>query len=305
MEIDRMETDNQTLYSESFEQVRPCTEHLPISGIMTIRNAISLGYPYLEVILHVLPVVDEFIIGDGGSEDETVMYLERLSSVFPKKIKLLSTPWEKSKHWESFDKAVDILISRASGSWLWETHGDEFWHEKDVLNLVEIIKKANKEGYNSLRNPCVLYGWTKRDSYIYRNIRMLRKVSGLSSHWGGDDFQIGDCRSPRAGLTSHNVPPELDIDIELMHISRIFPKHKISQDEINIKFCGTASESRKKIYESTKAIDWERRLSPKKEEVLDCLPALIKGLSQELKYKVREELFDKEWLEKTTGLSYK
>lgn len=296
--------DNHISFAESFDDFLFVKPQLTITGIMTVRNACALGYPYLEAIIAALPMVDEFLVGDGGSTDETVYYVSKLRELFPK-IRLFETPWVKSEHWESFDDALNFLINEASGKWLLEVQGDEFRHEKDMPRLMEIVKRADAEGYNSLRQPCILYGWIKRDSYVYRNIRMLRKLPGLSSHWGGDDFQVGAERSPREGFTSHCVPPELDVNIETMHMSRIFPRNRVLQDEINVKFCGTKGESRQEIYERTRKIEWEQVQPPKEEEVLDCLPALLKGLSQELKYKVREDiLFDKGWLEKTTGLNY-
>lgn len=304
-EIDLMEMDNHINFAESPSDIQPdrAEKPLTLSGIMTIRNAIELGYPFLEAVLGILPMVDEFLIGDGGSTDATLYYIDKLRETFPK-VKFYSTIWSESEHWESFDNALNFLISKAEGTWLWEVQSDEFWHETQLPALIDIIKQADREGYNSLRQPCILYHWTNRDSYIYKNIRILRKIPELSSHWGGDDFQVGAERSPRQGFTSHNVPPELDVDIEIMHMSRAFPRNRILQDETNVKFCGTKGESRQKVYERMKQIDWGQVQPPKEEEILDCLPAIMKGLGQELIYRVREELFDKEWLRKTTGLNY-
>jgi len=300
-----MATDEQISFNGSFGNVLP-NRQLTLSGIMTVKNAVALGYPFLEAILHVLPIVDEFLIGDGGSTDKTVYYINRLKEMFPK-VSLYETMWAKSAHWESFDEAVDFLISKTSGRWIFELHSDEFWHEKDIFKLLEIVKRADSEGYNSLRHPCVSYAWTTKDSYVYRNVRVLRKVPELSSHWGGDDFQVGSCRSPREGYTSHNVPPELNIDIELMHMSRAFLKHRASQDKANVGFIGTGSEERKRSYEDSRQREehWSRAKPPKKGDVLSCLPALMKGLSQELEYKVRGDiLFDKQKLSELTGLNY-
>jgi len=288
MEIDPMAMDNN----------KPT-----ISGIMTVKNVLSLGYPYLEAIISALPIVDEFLISDGGSTDKTFYHINKLKEKFPQ-IQIFETPVVASPHWESFDEALNFLIAKAKGEWLLEVQSDEFRHEKDIPQLIEIIKLADAEGYNSLRQPCIYYMWTKRDSYVYRNIRILRKIPKLISCWGGDDFQVGIEREPREGFTSHNVPPELDVDIEIIHMSRAFPQNRVSQDESNVKNMGTEGKTRLETYERTKQRDWSRILPPKKEEVLDCLPAIMKGLSQDLKYRVREELFDNEWLREVTGLNY-
>lgn len=300
-----MEIVNRISFVETFPH--SVKQKFRISGIITVRNAVKLGYPFLEAILHILPAVDEFLIGEGGSTDETPKYLEKLRKTFPKKILLFYTPWEKSQHWESFDRAIDALIVNAKGTWIWEIQGDEFWHEKDLLRIVDIMRKADADGYNSIRQPCVQYGFIHKDSYKYRNIRMLRKIPKLISHWGGDDFQIGDSVSPRKGLTSHNVPPELDReDIELMHFSRLFPRNRLEQDKINVEFIGQGKAGgRQESYEASLRRDRNQMELPNPDEVLDCIPALLQGLSQELRYRIREELFDINWLEKITGLNYR
>lgn len=279
---------------------------LVISGIITFRNPLSLGYPFLETILHLLPAVDELLVGDGGSTDDTLRWIKELQGVFPK-VKLFKTPWYKSEHWESFDDAVNLLISKMSGTWIWEIMSDEFWHEKDLMKLRSLVRTLdNKKYYNSIRQVCRGYGWTDSDTYEYRNIRILKKLPNLVSHWGGDDFQIAPCVSPREGLTSHNVPPEYDLKgIEMYHMSRLFPKSRAAQDEVNVKFCGTSKKStRWETYEITKEVNWGDYKPPPIKDVMLNLPALILGLSQETEYHVREELFDKSWLEKTTGLRY-
>jgi len=51
---------------------------IKISGIQTISNAVSLGYAFIEAVLSILPMVDEFLINDGGSSDKTSFYLKKL-----------------------------------------------------------------------------------------------------------------------------------------------------------------------------------------------------------------------------------
>ena len=43
-----------------------------ISGFTIVRNAIKYDYPIVESILSILPVVDEYIVAVGKSEDDTL-----------------------------------------------------------------------------------------------------------------------------------------------------------------------------------------------------------------------------------------
>ena len=275
---------------------------MKISGILSIKDGIYRGYPFLEAILSAIPICDEFLVNEAKSQDETLYYLKKLKKVFPK-IKIYQIPWHEGDYWEALDESINFLISKANGDWIFEVQGDEIRQEKDILKIKKIIESANENGFNSIRQRCLDCSWTNIGSYVYKNVRIVRKIPGLKSYWGGDDFRIGNRSSPREGYTSHNVPPELEIDILYYHLHRTFPQNVILQDE-GCALIAKKNYERIEILEKSKKIDWQNILPPKEEEVLDCLPAIVKGLSQYLKYKVREEIFDKKWLTKITGLNY-
>ena len=276
---------------------------MKISGIISIKDGIYRGYPFLEAILSAIPICDEFLVNEAKSQDETLSYLKKLKKVFPK-IEIYQIPWYESDYWEALDESINFLIEKAKGDWIFEVQGDEIWHEKDILKIKKIIESANENGVNSIRQRRLDCSWTNIGSYVYKNVRIVRKIPGLKSYWGGDDFHIGNCSSPREGYTSHNVPPELEIDIPFYHLHRVFLQNVILQDE-GCAFLARKNLERIQALERNKKIDWQKMTPPKIEEVLDSLPTIVKGLSQEKKYKVREEIFDKKWLSKTTGLKYK
>jgi hypothetical protein len=275
---------------------------MKISGILSIKDGVYRGYPFLEAILSAIPICDEFLVNEAKSEDETLYYLQRLKRIFPK-IEIYQIPWREGDYWEALDESINFLIEKARGDWIFEIQGDEIWHEKDILKIKKIIEEANEKGFNSIRHPCLDCSWTRISSYIYKNVRIVRKIPGLKSYWGGDDFHIGRCGSPREGYTSHNVPPELEIDIPFYHLHRVFPQNVLLQDE-GCAFLAKKNLERIEILENDKKVDWQKMTPPKIEEVLDSLPAIVKGLSQETKYRVREEIFHKEWLKKITKLNY-
>jgi len=277
---------------------------MKISAIQPISNAVSLGYPFIEAILSVLPIVDEFLINDGGSKDKTSFYLKKLKKTFPDKIKLFNKPYHPSDCWETIDEVVEFLINSAKGDWIFEVQGDEIWHERDILKIKQIIKRANKEDYNSIRVVCHWAGFQKIDSYKYRNVRMVRKLGDLKSHWGGDDFQIGDSKSPAEGFTSSNVPPELLIDdIVLFNLSGdTFPFNVLERAKTIATFIAIHDEERQGIWKSLESRPFQR--CEPNPDTIKQLPALLQGLAGLDKYRAREELFDKKFLKKLTGLTY-
>jgi glycosyltransferase involved in cell wall biosynthesis len=278
---------------------------IKISGIQTISNAVSLGYPFIEAALSILPIVNEVLINDGGSEDETPFYLEKLKKTFPEKIRLFNKRYHPSDHWETIDECINYLISQAKGDWIFEIFGDEIWHEKNILKIKKTVEDASKEGFNSIRTICYFsIGFQKGGPYEYRNVRIVRKLKNLNVHWGGDDFQIGDSVNPAKGFTLSNVPPELVTNIVSYNLcTTAFPENVLKRAETIATFFAKKDEGRQRGREHFKANPPQKQ-EPNPEAVKQ-LPAIIQGLAGLDKYRVREELFDKKFLKKLTGLNYK
>ncbi len=274
-----------------------------ISGILTINNAVSLGYPFIEAILSVLPITDEVLINDGGSKDKTPFYLKKLQKTFPNKIRLFNKPHYAGDHWEAIDECLEFLIKKAKDDWIFEIQGDELWHEKDVLKIKKTIGMASKDGYNSIRTILHWTNFQGIDSYKYRNVRMVRKLDNLKSYDCGDDFNVGTGREPAQGFTSHNVPPELVTEFVCYNFSGIiFPDNALARERSHVTFLARKQEDRKKTLSQLESRPpLKQNPDPK---IVKQLPALIQGLAGWDKYKVREELFDKKFLKKITGLTY-
>ena len=53
---------------------------MKISAFTFIKNGQILGYPFQQSIQSILPIVDEFVINVGESEDDTLSLIESISS---------------------------------------------------------------------------------------------------------------------------------------------------------------------------------------------------------------------------------
>lgn len=49
-----------------------------VSGFTFCRNVEKLGYPFIESIRSLLPLVDEFIVNVGDSEDRTLQMIKNI-----------------------------------------------------------------------------------------------------------------------------------------------------------------------------------------------------------------------------------
>lgn len=278
---------------------------IKISGIQTISNAVSLGYPFIEVALSVLPIVDEVLINDGGSSDETPLYLKKLQKTFPDKIRLFNKPYYRCDFWQTIDDCINYLIDQAKGDWILEALGDEVWHEKSILEVKQTTEKASKKGYNSIRAIAHWCNFQEINSYEYRNVRIVRKMDGLKSYDCGDDFHIGGHGEPAEGFTSSNIPPELVTDFTWFNLGgyyEVFPENDLERIKTIATFFAENEKERQKHWK-----DFELNPPQKQEpspEIVKQLPVLVQGLAGLNRYKVRDELFDKKFLKKLTGLDY-
>jgi len=104
---------------------------MKVSGFTFIRNAIKYDFPIVEAITSALPIVDEFVVNVGQSEDDT---LELIRSINSPKIKTIETVWDDSlrKDGRVFGMQQDIALSHCSGDWAFLLQGDEVVHEEDL-----------------------------------------------------------------------------------------------------------------------------------------------------------------------------
>ena len=66
---------------------------MKVCGFTIVRNAVKYDYPVCEAIRSVLPLVDEFIVLVGNSDDET---LQLIASIGSSKLKIHHSVWDDS-----------------------------------------------------------------------------------------------------------------------------------------------------------------------------------------------------------------
>ena len=115
-------------------------EILKVSGFTFIKNGEILGYPFLESIKSVLPILDELVIAVGNSDDNT---LQKIKSIKSNKIRIIETQWNEGMKDRGFVYAQQKMIAQYScvGDWAFYLEGDEVLHEKDLSVIQSSMKK--------------------------------------------------------------------------------------------------------------------------------------------------------------------
>ena len=113
-----------------------------ISGATIIRNGLSGGIPFAEAICAVLPICDEFIVGDD-STDGTKEELEKLAKKYPK-IRIIDTPWPLKEHREnSISYVTNQVLEQCKGDFTIAPQGDEVLGE-GYLSIIKEVMESNQ-----------------------------------------------------------------------------------------------------------------------------------------------------------------
>jgi Glycosyl transferase family 2. len=278
---------------------------LYISGIMPTYNVLSGQYPFVECIILALPLVDEMIIMDLGSDDGTKDVLEKIASLNNKiKLKYINVDFEKYKSYEAIDiNFIDTMYNDAKGNWIIAFHADEFFHPSEYDVIRKTIYKAHIENYNSIRHS--LYH-IDRLSYLcddvnWNRVRIFRKIKGLVSKDAIDGFYVNNCFEVPQGYVQSNIQPELySNDITSHHLGNIFLKGRIlanmrhkdvfkTQDIVRIEH----NEQLKEFYNIKDVDDLKNfHFFYTYESFHPRLPDIFKGLMEMKEYYVRDELYN-------------
>ena len=113
---------------------------MKVSAFTFIKNGQILGYPFLQSIQSVLPIVDEFIINVRESEDDTLMLINSIASP---KIRIIKSQWNDSMQDRGYVYGQQKMISQfnCSGDWAFYIEGDEIYHESDLNQIKSSMQK--------------------------------------------------------------------------------------------------------------------------------------------------------------------
>ena len=165
---------------------------MTISGFTFIRNAVQFDYPVVEAITSVLPIVDEFIVNVGKSDDGTLALVQ---SIETSKLKIIETEWDETlrKDGKLFGMQQDIALSHCTGDWAILVQGDEVLHEDDYPEIQHAMERylPHREVLGLVLKVLHFKGdYWSLDPWMYRKAtRIIRNHCGLRSAPDGCDFR--------------------------------------------------------------------------------------------------------------------
>ena len=151
-----------------------------VSAFTFIKNGQILGYPFLESIQSILPIVDEFVINVGESEDDT---LKMVHSIKDNKIRIIESKWSDKMRDRGYVYGQQKMIAQfnCTGDWVFYIEGDEVYNEKDIRNIrasmeahlndtnVEALVFDFKHFYGNANSVLDSPGWYRSEARIIKN----------------------------------------------------------------------------------------------------------------------------------------
>ena len=153
---------------------------MKVSAFTFIKNGQILGYPFLQSIQSILPIVDEFIVNVGKSEDNT---LELVKSLTSPKIRIIESIWNDSMHDRGYVYGQQKMIAQfnCTGDWAFYIEGDEVYHESELEKIkssmkmylndsnVEALVFDFKHFYGNVNSILNSPGWYRSEARIIKN----------------------------------------------------------------------------------------------------------------------------------------
>jgi hypothetical protein len=190
---------------------------MKVSGFTFLRNGQKLGYPFVESIRSVLPILDEFVIALGPCDDDTEKLLRAIGDP---KIRIIPTQWNErirsdySLKGFIYGQQKSIALFNCTGDWAFYLEGDELIHEDELSKIRGAMERhldderveALAFNYLHFYGNANTYAWSPR--WYRTEVRIIRNTIPV---WGpkGLFFVVPDSHAtghyPRAAQTGATI----------------------------------------------------------------------------------------------------
>ncbi len=167
-----------------------------------------MGYPVLESIRSILPLVDEFVIGVGQSEDNTKKMIEDIGDP---RIKIFDSYWDpKPSGGQILSEKTNEALKRCENDWCFYLQCDEVIHETDLMRIKTSIQEYDndKDVHGLLFHYIHFYGSynviAEARNWYRKEVRVVRKSSGIQSWGDAQGFRVNG-EKPKVKPTNASV----------------------------------------------------------------------------------------------------
>lgn len=213
---------------------------MKISGFSMGKNVLKLYYPMRHSVESILPLVDEFVVALGDSDEDDLTRAE-IEAIGSEKIRIVDTVWDIEKYPRGMEHAhqTDIAMNLCTGDWLFYLQSDEVVHEKDHENIrkrcEELLDDHEVEGllfryrhfwgdYSHVQDG---HCWYRKEIRIVRNLPDLHSWESAQSFRKIPDFGGLNYRQ-QAGTYKLKVA---EVDAEIFHYGWVRPP-RVMQNKI-------------------------------------------------------------------------
>ncbi len=157
---------------------------MQVSGFSIIRDGVRFGYPFVESIRSVLPLVDEFVLAVGRSDDDTLKLARAIDSP---KLRIFETVWDETLRRGGLvmSQQTNLALEQCQGDWCFYLQGDEVIHQQDYDRIFDAMRRnfsrRHVEGLSfRYLHFYGSYGLTNPMAYR-RQTRIVRRDVGIRS----------------------------------------------------------------------------------------------------------------------------
>ena len=173
---------------------------MKVSGFTFVRNGVKLGYPFVESIRSLLPLVDEMVVNVPRSDDDT---LKRVRAIGDRKIAVFESDWDDSLREGGLILSLQTnrALERCGGDWAFYLQADEVLHEADYPAIRAALRlyqtRDNVDGL-SFRYVHFEGGYHAVNPFRYRRqVRVIRNNGRIVSEGDACGFRRLDGRKLR------------------------------------------------------------------------------------------------------------
>ncbi len=194
---------------------------MTIDGFTYVRNGIKMGYPFVNSIQSLLPLVNKLYVVVGDSDDGTK---EMIQNIKNDKIQIIDTVWneEKRKNGEIFREQSNIGLQEITADWCFHLQVDEVLKEDCYDKIIEYIEIADKlENIDGLLFPFLHfwgdYNYIRNTRRTHANeIRAFKNNRNILSYKDSQGFRIFEKNSKTNNGTKLAV---LKVPVPIFHYS--------------------------------------------------------------------------------------
>lgn len=169
---------------------------MKISGFTMGKNAYKLYYPMRQSVESILPIVDEFVVVLGDSDEDDLTRSE-IEAIGDEKIRIVDTVWDIEKYPRGMEHAhqTDLAMEYCTGDWLFYLQSDEVVHEKDLDNIRQRCRDLvyDKDVEGLLFRYRHFWGDYQhvQDSHCWydNEIRIVKNIPGMHSWESAQSFR--------------------------------------------------------------------------------------------------------------------